>query len=157
MERISEFPNLVVIRTVSKLGLAGIRLGYLIGRPEWVEQLDKVRPPYNVSVLTQAAALFMLDQLDVLEEQAARILAERKNLGEALKALKGVTVYPSEANFFLVRVPDAARAYEASSSRTSWCATCIRGSATACASPSARRTKTVYFLLHCAKRCHENR
>jgi histidinol-phosphate aminotransferase len=113
IEKISEFPNLVVIRTVSKLGLAGIRLGYLIGRPEWVEQLDKVRPPYNVSVLTQAAALFMLDKLDVLEGQAARILSERRNLGEALRALKGVTVYPSEANFFLVRVTDADKAYEA--------------------------------------------
>jgi histidinol-phosphate aminotransferase len=110
--KVPEFPNLVVIRTVSKLGLAGIRLGYLVGRPEWVEQLDKVRPPYNVSVLTQAAALFMLDKLDVLEEQAARIVSERRNLGEALKALKGVTVYPSEANFFLVRVPDAGKTYE---------------------------------------------
>jgi histidinol-phosphate aminotransferase len=111
--RLAEFENLVVIRTVSKLGLAGIRLGYLVGRPEWVAQLDKVRPPYNVSVLTQAAALFMLERLEVLEEQAARIRSERKNLGDALKALKGVTVYPSEANFFLMRVPDADRAFEA--------------------------------------------
>ena len=111
--RLAEFDNLVVIRTVSKLGLAGIRLGYLVGRPEWVAQLDKVRPPYNVSVLTQTAALFMLERLDVLEEQAARILSERKALGESLKALKGVTVFPSEANFFLVRVPDADRAYAA--------------------------------------------
>jgi histidinol-phosphate aminotransferase len=111
--RLAEFDNLVVIRTVSKLGLAGIRLGYLVGRPEWVAQLDKVRPPYNVSVLTQTAALFMLERLDVLEQQAARILSERKSLGEALQALKGVTVYPSEANFFLIRVPDADRAYAA--------------------------------------------
>jgi len=111
--RISEFPNLVVIRTVSKLGLAGIRLGYLVGRPEWVAELDKVRPPYNVSVLTQAAALFMLEKLDVLEEQAARIRSERTSLGRELKALKGVTVFPSEANFFLIRVPDAVRTDEA--------------------------------------------
>jgi histidinol-phosphate aminotransferase len=111
--RIAEFDNLVVIRTVSKLGLAGIRLGYLVGRPEWVAQLDKVRPPYNVSVLTQAAALFMLERLEVLEEQAARILSERRGLEDALKALKGVTVFPSEANFFLIRVPDADRAYQA--------------------------------------------
>jgi histidinol-phosphate aminotransferase len=111
--RLAEFDNLVVIRTVSKLGLAGIRLGYLVGRPEWVAQLDKVRPPYNVSVLTQAAALFMLERLEVLEEQAARIRADRESLGENLKALKGVTVFPSEANFFLVRVPDAERAYQA--------------------------------------------
>ncbi|HEX6157263.1 MAG TPA: aminotransferase class I/II-fold pyridoxal phosphate-dependent enzyme, partial [Burkholderiales bacterium] len=86
LPRLAEFDNLVVIRTVSKLGLAGIRLGYLVGRPEWVAQLDKVRPPYNVSVLTQTAALFMLERLDVLEQQAARILSERKSLGESLKA-----------------------------------------------------------------------
>ncbi|HEX6692691.1 MAG TPA: histidinol-phosphate transaminase [Burkholderiales bacterium] len=112
VQKISEFPNLVVIRTVSKLGLAGIRLGYLVGRPEWVAQLDKVRPPYNVSVLTQAAALFLMDKLDVLEAQAARILSERGNLRKALEALKGVQLFPSEANFFLIRVPDATRAYE---------------------------------------------
>jgi histidinol-phosphate aminotransferase len=111
--RISELPNLVVIRTVSKLGLAGIRLGYLVGRPEWVAQLDKVRPPYNVSVLTQAAALFMLERLEVLEEQAARIRADRAQLGASLKALRGVTVFPSEANFFLIRVPDADRTFAA--------------------------------------------
>jgi histidinol-phosphate aminotransferase len=113
LPRLAEFDNLVVIRTVSKLGLAGIRLGYLAGRPEWVAQLDKVRPPYNVSVLTQTAALFMLERLDVLEEQAARIRAERAQLSSSLKALKGVTVYPSEANFFLIRVPDADRTYQA--------------------------------------------
>ena len=113
LPRLAEFDNLVVIRTVSKLGLAGIRLGYLVGRPEWVAQLDKVRPPYNVSVLTQTAALFMLERLDVLEEQAARIVSERKSLGENLKALKDVTVFPSQANFFLIRVPDADRAYAA--------------------------------------------
>jgi histidinol-phosphate aminotransferase len=55
----------------------------------------------------------MLERLDVLEEQAARIRSDRKSLGETLKALKGVTVYPSEANFFLVRVPDADRTYAA--------------------------------------------
>jgi histidinol-phosphate aminotransferase len=111
LPRLAEFDNLVVIRTVSKLGLAGIRLGYLVGRPEWVAQLDKVRPPYNVSVLTQAAALFMLERLDVLEEQAARIRSERDNLGKGLKGLAGVAVFPSDANFFLIRVPDAERTY----------------------------------------------
>jgi histidinol-phosphate aminotransferase len=113
LPRLAEFDNLVVIRTVSKLGLAGIRLGYLVGRPEWVTQLDKVRPPYNVSVLTQTAAMFMLERLDLLEEQAARIRADRAQLGASLKALRGVTVFPSEANFFLIRVPDADRTYAA--------------------------------------------
>jgi histidinol-phosphate aminotransferase len=112
LPRLAEFDNLVVVRTVSKLGLAGIRLGYLVARPQWVAQLDKVRPPYNVSVLTQAAALFMLERLEVLEEQAARIRADRKTLEADLKALHGVTVFPSEANFFLMRVPDADRTFE---------------------------------------------
>ena len=111
--RLAEFDNLVVIRTVSKLGLAGIRLGYLVGRPEWVAQLDKVRPPYTGSVLTQTAALFMLERLEVLEDQAARIRADRDSLRKSLAALKGVTVFPSEANFFLIRVPDAERIYAA--------------------------------------------
>jgi histidinol-phosphate aminotransferase len=113
MSRLTEFPNLVVMRTVSKLGLAGIRLGYLAARPEWVEQFDKVRQVYNVNVLTQAAAQFVLERLEVLEEQAARIRAERAKLGEALTRLTGVTVFPSEANFFLIRVPDADRAFDA--------------------------------------------
>jgi histidinol-phosphate aminotransferase len=111
MPRLAEFDNLVVVRTVSKLGLAGIRLGYLVGRPEWIAQLDKVRPPYNVSALTQAAAMYLLERLDVLEAQAARIKADRAELGASLAALKGVTVFPSEANFFLIRVPDAERTY----------------------------------------------
>ena len=113
MPRLADFPNLVVMRTVSKLGLAGIRLGYLAARPEWVEQFNKVRQVYNVNALTQAAATFMLERLEVLEEQAAKIRAERSKLGEALKALKGVTVFPSEANFFLIRVPDADHAFAA--------------------------------------------
>jgi histidinol-phosphate aminotransferase len=112
MGRLAEFRNMVVLRTVSKLGLAGIRLGYLAGRPEWIEQFNKLRSPYNVNVLTQAAALFLLERVEVLEEQAARIRAERTTLGKALAALPGVTVFPSQANFFLMRVPDADRTYE---------------------------------------------
>jgi histidinol-phosphate aminotransferase len=113
MQRLPEFANLLVLRTVSKLGLAGIRLGYLAGRPEWIGEINKVRQAYNVNVLTQAAALFMLEKLDVLEQQASLIRKERDILRSALGALKNITVYPSEANFFLVRVPDAERAYEA--------------------------------------------
>jgi histidinol-phosphate aminotransferase len=109
MDRLGEFPNLVVMRTVSKLGLAGIRLGYLAASTAWAEQFNKVRSPYNVNVLTQATAEFMLERLEVLEEQASRIRQEREALGKNLSALKGVTVFPSAANFFLVRVPDAAR------------------------------------------------
>lgn len=113
MDKLPKYPNLVVLRTVSKLGLAGIRLGYLAGRPEWLRELNKVRQVYNVNVLTEAAARFVLERLDVLEAQAAEIRAERARLGAALRAFGGVTVFPSEANFFLVRVPDALRTYEA--------------------------------------------
>ena len=113
LPRLGEFPNLAVLRTVSKLGLAGIRLGYLAGRPPWLEQFNKVRQVYNVNVLTEAAALFVLEHLEVLEEQAARIRAERDTLGQALAALPGVGVFPSQANFYLVRVPHALRVDEA--------------------------------------------
>ena len=109
MDRLRDFPNLVVMRTVSKLGLAGIRLGYLAASAAWAEQFDKLRSPYNVNVLTQAAAEFMLERLEVLEEQASRIRQEREILGKSLAGLKGATVFPSAANFFLVRVADAAR------------------------------------------------
>ncbi|MGE5641255.1 MAG: histidinol-phosphate transaminase [Clostridia bacterium] len=111
MGELAQFENLAVLRTVSKLGLAGIRLGYLAGRPEWLEQFDKVRSPYNISVLTQAAALFLLEHLDVLEAQAARIREEREALAASLARMPGVTVFPSQANFLLVRVPDADRTF----------------------------------------------
>ncbi len=111
MSRLPEFPNLVVMRTVSKLGLAGIRLGYLAGSPGWVQEFNKVRQAYNVSVLTQTAANYVLGKLDVLEAQAAVIRGERKALRDGLAALPGVTVFPSAANFFLARVPDGMRAF----------------------------------------------
>ncbi|MES2317893.1 MAG: histidinol-phosphate transaminase [Pseudomonadota bacterium] len=110
MPRLPEFENLVVMRTVSKLGLAGIRLGYMSAAPALLEQFEKVRPPYNVNVLTQLAAEFALDHIDILNDQASLIIAERARLAAALAALPGVTVYPSAANFLLVRVPDAVHA-----------------------------------------------
>ena len=113
MDELPRYANLLVLRTVSKLGLAGIRLGYLAGRPEWLAQLNKVRQVYNVNVLTEAAALLVLERLDVLEAQAAEIRAERDRLGAALPAMDGITVFPSRANFFLVRVRDATHTYDA--------------------------------------------
>jgi histidinol-phosphate aminotransferase len=107
MSRLERFPNLVVMRTLSKLGLAGIRLGYLAGAPALLEQFDKVRPPYNINVLTQVAAEFALDHIAVLNQQAEALNAARGELAASLAALPGVSVYPSRANFLLVRVPDA--------------------------------------------------
>lgn len=112
MPRAAEFDNVVVMRTVSKLGLAGIRLGYMAGRPSWITQFDKVRPPYNINVLTQATADFLLDHLDVLDAQAAELRAQRTKLAREVAALPGMTVFPSAGNFLLVRVPDAAVAFE---------------------------------------------
>jgi histidinol-phosphate aminotransferase len=112
LPRAADFDNVVVMRTMSKLGLAGIRLGYLAGKASWTTEFDKVRPPYNVNVLTQAAADFMLDHLDVLDAQAAELRAERAHLEDAIKALPGATVFPSAGNFLLVRVPDAAVVFE---------------------------------------------
>ncbi|WP_436514290.1 aminotransferase class I/II-fold pyridoxal phosphate-dependent enzyme, partial [Clostridium thermobutyricum] len=96
--------NLVVMRTVSKLGLAGIRLGYLSAAPALLRELDKVRPPYNVNMLTEAAALFVLEHLQVLEAQAAQLREARSVLAAELAALEGVEVFPSAANFILIRV-----------------------------------------------------
>ncbi|CCD38816.1 Histidinol-phosphate aminotransferase [Candidatus Paraburkholderia kirkii UZHbot1] len=112
MPRAADFDNIVVMRTVSKRGLAGIRLGYMAGRPGWILQFDKVRPPYNINVLTQATADFLLNHLDVLDAQAADLRAQRAALASEVAALPGMTVFPSAGNFLLVRVPDAAVAFE---------------------------------------------
>ncbi len=112
MTRLQEFPNLVVMRTLSKLGLAGIRLGYAVGRPEWIREFDKVRPPYNVNMLTHLVAERVLAHHDVLDAQARSINAERERLDGELRKLSRVTVFPSKANFILVRVPDAPGVFE---------------------------------------------
>lgn len=107
LPRVLEFPNLVVIRTVSKIGLAGVRLGYAVAHPAWIVELEKVRPPYNVNVLTQAVVPVLLRHAPLLAEQAAAIRRERARMAQALAAMSGVIVFPSHANFLLVRVPDA--------------------------------------------------
>lgn len=109
MPRLAEFDNLVVMRTVSKLGLAGIRLGYMAASPALLAEIDKVRPPYNINVLTQATAEFMLDHAEILDAQATAIRAERTQLAAALAALPGVVVFPSAANFLLIRVRGAVK------------------------------------------------
>ena len=115
MSRLGEFDNLLVMRTVSKLGLAGLRLGLLAGPPAWLEQLDKVRLPYNINVLTQASAAFALQHLDTFEQQTATIRQERSRVYEAMARHEALTVYPSDANFILFRVPagQAERIFEA--------------------------------------------
>jgi histidinol-phosphate aminotransferase len=112
MARLSHHPNLLVMRTLSKLGLAGIRLGVLAGAGDWIRELDKVRLPYNVNTLTQAVAREMLQHGDVLTEQAAAIKLERGRLLGKLREVPGVTVYPSDANFILFKTSEAERVFE---------------------------------------------
>jgi histidinol-phosphate aminotransferase len=96
--------NLLVMRTMSKQGLAGLRLGVLAGAPAWLAEFDKLRLPYNVNSLTQASATFALAHAEVLDDQAARIRADRETLWRALRARPGVTAWESRANFILFRV-----------------------------------------------------
>ena len=107
LPRVLEFRNLVVIRTVSKIGLAGLRLGYAVAHPAWIAEIEKVRPPYNVNSLTQAAISVIIEDGGELHRQAASIRDERARVAKAMAALRGVTVFRSETNFVLARVPDA--------------------------------------------------
>ncbi|UJB33199.1 histidinol-phosphate transaminase [Chromobacterium sp. Beijing] len=104
--------NLIVMRTLSKLGLAGIRLGYAAGPADWIRELDKVRPPYNVNVLTQTAARFSLSHIEVFNRQAAELCEERGRLATGLARHAAIEAFPSEANFITIRVPDAPALYQ---------------------------------------------
>ena len=111
LQRMAEHEHVLVLRTLSKFGLAGVRLGYLCGHAALIEQIDKVRPPYNVSALNAEAALFALNHADEYTRQAVLLKSERTRLQAALAALPGVHAFPSEANMVLVRVPDSLRAF----------------------------------------------
>ena len=117
MPRLGQQDHVLVLRTLSKFGLAGIRLGYLCGPQALVDEIDKVRPPYNVSVLNAEAALFALEYADEYARQAAVIRQERARLQQLLAQIPGVQPFPSEANMILVRVPDSKRAFEGMKAR----------------------------------------
>jgi histidinol-phosphate aminotransferase len=112
MPRLKRHPHVLLMRTMSKFGLAGVRIGYLMGRSEIVDELEKLRPPFNVGVLNAEAAMFALEHEDEYRRQAATIRAERERLQLALKAMPGVHPFPSEANMLLARVPDPARVFD---------------------------------------------
>jgi histidinol-phosphate aminotransferase len=105
--RFGEHPNLVVVRTVSKIGMAGIRLGYAVAHPAWIGELEKIRPPYNVNALTQAALPVLLAHADAFAAQARAIRAERARLAAALAELPGVRTFATQTNFVVARVADA--------------------------------------------------
>jgi len=117
MQRLAAHEHVLVLRTLSKFGLAGVRLGYLAGAAALIDEIEKVRPPYNVSVLNAEATLFALEHADEYARQAALLRAERARLQAVLRAMPGVTAFPSEANMILARVADAKRAFEGMKSR----------------------------------------
>jgi histidinol-phosphate aminotransferase len=112
MGKVGLLPHVLVLRTLSKFGLAGVRLGYLAGPAALIDEVDKVRPPYNIGSLNAEATLFALDHADEFARQAALLRAERERLQTALAAMPGVTPFPSEANMILVRVPGAAAVFQ---------------------------------------------
>ncbi len=117
LQRMAAHGHVLVLRTLSKFGLAGVRLGYLCGHAALIDEIDKVRPPYNVSALNAEAALFALQHADEYARQAALLRSERARLQAALGATAGVRAFTSEANMILVRVPDAKRTFEGMKAR----------------------------------------
>lgn len=105
--RLLQYPNLLVMRTFSKLGMAGLRLGFLAGSAAWLEQLEKLRLPYNVGVLPQLVAEKLLEHHGMLLQQAEQIKLDRAKLYQQLSLIPVVQVYKSEANFLLFRVANA--------------------------------------------------
>jgi histidinol-phosphate aminotransferase len=112
IDRIARHSHVLLMRTLSKFGLAGVRLGYMIGPKALVAEVDKVRPPYNISVLNTECALFALEHAEVFAAQAKDLREQRARLLNELAALPGVRPFPSEANMILARVPDAAKTFD---------------------------------------------
>ena len=112
IDRLARHSHVLLMRTLSKFGLAGVRLGYMMGPKALIAEIDKVRPPYNISVLNCECALFALAHQDVFAAQAQDLVAQRQALLTALAALPGLKVWPSDANMILVRVADAAQVFE---------------------------------------------
>ncbi|WP_309678500.1 histidinol-phosphate transaminase [Polaromonas sp.] len=117
IDRITRHGHVLLMRTLSKFGLAGVRIGYLMGPKALIAEIDKVRPPYNISVLNYECALFALGYQEMFAAQAQDIRAQRAIVFAALQALPGVKAWKSDANMMLVRVPDAAKTFEGMKAR----------------------------------------
>jgi histidinol-phosphate aminotransferase len=103
--------NVLLMRTLSKFGLAGVRLGYMSGPQALINEIDKLRPPYNISVLNAECALFALENSEAFAAQAGEIIAQRAMLLEAIAKMPSLKAYPSDANMITVRMPDADAAF----------------------------------------------
>ena len=113
INRIVQHKHVLLMRTLSKFGLAGVRLGYMMGPKALIAEIDKVRPPYNISVLNCECALFALENKDVFVTQAHDLIAQRDMLLESLGKMPGVKCWKSDANMILVRVADSTKTFEA--------------------------------------------
>ena len=112
INRISQHSHVLLMRTLSKFGLAGVRLGYMMGPKALIAEIDKVRPPYNISVLNCECALFALENKDVFKAQAVDLIAQRAMLLNALGKMPGVKCWKSDANMILVRVADSTKTFK---------------------------------------------
>ncbi len=109
---IAQYPNLVLLRTISKIGFAGLRLGLLIATQDTVSQLDKLRLPYNINTLTQVSANFLLQEKNTINANVSIILAERQTLFDELVKINFLKVHLSQANFILFKAPNANELFE---------------------------------------------
>ena len=105
MDNLGDYDNLLVMRTLSKLGLAGLRLGFLAGNPIFIKELNKIRLPYNINILTQVSTEFALSQQALFSEQTEQICRDRNHVIDQLNSLHGIKAFPSAANFVLFRTP----------------------------------------------------
>jgi histidinol-phosphate aminotransferase len=112
LPELKKFPNMIILRTLSKIGFAGLRVGVLSASPMVIEEMNKIRLPYNINILSQAAAVAALKHTNFIERQISLLISERENLYNVLSKMKGITAYPSETNFILFKTStDATRIY----------------------------------------------
>ncbi len=100
---LKKYPNMILLRTLSKIGFAGLRIGVLTASPNVIDELNKIRLPYNINSLSQAVGEAALKHKDVISRQISLLISERERLYNALSKLPGVTAYPSETNFIMIR------------------------------------------------------
>ena len=103
MALVEQYSHVLMLRTASKMGLAGLRLGWLLGARPWINELNKLRLPYNINTLTQASGVFALNNITVFNDQAKLICQQREQLIAAMQKINSIQVFPSEANFILFK------------------------------------------------------
>lgn len=113
LELLSRYPNVILLRTFSKAyGLAGIRCGYSISSVEMANELNKVKPPYNISSLSQYIAILTFKEREIIDSQIEYLIEQREYLMKELEKIEKVHIFPSQANFICFEVPDASKVYE---------------------------------------------